>query len=249
MARAQSDLAAAPESLDARAIAERAENNMRSDRTRVTMRMVVTSPRLAAPRTIEMRSWEDRPGKRSFIRIDAPSKDSGTGFLKLHPNLWMYIPRVERSVRIPPSMMLQSWMGSDFTNDDLVRESSTLDDYEHRVLGIDEQLEGHPGRVAYVLEYIPHEDAPVVWGRIVAWIDAKSSVPLRQDFYDEDGKKVRALAFDEIRTVGKRTVPHRWSLTPIDKPGHQTVMEIERIEFDVEFDEAVFTTRNLRRGR
>ena len=234
--------------LDAKQIAERAEDNLRSDRTTVDMRMVVTSPRLPRPRTIEIRSWEDRPGKRSLIRIDAPPKDAGTGFLKLHPNLWMYIPRVERSVRIPPSMMLQSWMGSDFTNDDLVRESSAIDDYEHRLLGIDDRVEGHEGVSAYVIEYIPHEDAPVVWGRIVAWVEVEHASPLRQDFYDEDGAKVRTLVFENFRTVDERRVPHRWSLTPLDKPGHQTVMELDEIAFDVDFEDSIFTTRNLRRS-
>ena len=96
--------------------------------------MTIVSPRLPAPRRVVFRVWDDRPGKRSFIRILEPSKDKGMGFLKLHPNLWNYIPRVERTVRIPPSMMLQPWMGSDFTNDDLVKQSSAVDDYTHRVL-------------------------------------------------------------------------------------------------------------------
>jgi outer membrane lipoprotein-sorting protein len=247
-AAADPDLAPAPPDLDARAIAVRAEDNLRSDRTRTDMRMVVTSPRLPRPRTIEVRSWEDRPGKRSLIRIDAPAKDSGTGFLKLHPNLWMYIPRVERTVRIPPSMMLQSWMGSDFTNDDLVRESSAIDDYDHRVLGIDHRIEGHEGSSAYVIEYLPHEDAAVVWGRIISWIEVEHASPLRQEFYDEDGTQVRTLRFEDFRDVGERRVPHRWSLTPLDKPGHRTVIELDQIEFDSEFDDSIFTTRNLRRS-
>ena len=220
---------------------------MRSDRTYFAGEMTVVSPRLSRPRVVAFHSWEDRPEKRSLIRIDKPSKDKGTGFLKLHPNLWMYVPRVERTVRIPPSMMLQSWMGSDFTNDDLVRESSEIEDYDHSVLGIDEGKSGSVDRRAYVVEYVPHDDAAVVWGRIVAWLDVETGAPLRQDFYDEDGARLREMRFGDYRHIGKRYVPHHWSLVPLDKEGHSTTLEVEKIEYDIEIDPNVFTTRNLKR--
>ncbi|MCG8591173.1 MAG: outer membrane lipoprotein-sorting protein, partial [Proteobacteria bacterium] len=154
---AAAPLEPAPPGVEARALALAAEDMRRSDRTIFEGRMIVTSPRLAGPRVVQFRSTDDRPGKRSFIRILAPSKDRGSGFLKLHPNLWMYVPRVERTVRIPPSMMLQSWMGSDFTNDDLVRDSSEIDDYDHTLLGVDPAPEVAPATPAYVVEYRPHE--------------------------------------------------------------------------------------------
>lgn len=233
-----------PAGLDARNLAERALRALRSDTTYMSARMIVTSPRLTSDRVVAFESWDDLPGKRSLIRIQSPSKDRGTGFLKLTPNLWMYVPRVERTVRIPPSMMLQSWMGSDFTNDDLVNESSELDDYEHALLGVDRRL-GETG--AHVLEYRPLERAAVVWGRIVAWLDAKTGTPLRQDFYDEDGERVRTMVFEDLRAQGGRHVPHRWQLTPLDKPGHRTVIEIDEFRFDVDIDEEIFTTRNLKK--
>ena len=247
-APAELALEPAPDGVDARSVALLAENSMRSDRTYFSGRMTVTSPRLSRPRVVAFKSWEDRAAKRSLIRILAPKKDIGTGFLKLHPNLWMYVPRVERTVRIPPSMMLQSWMGSDFTNDDLSRESSEIEDYDHELLGIDP---GGPDTVAhrsYVVEYRPHEDTAVVWGRIVAWLDVDRGTPLRQDFYDEDGEKIRVMRFSEIRKVGGRHVPHRWSLTPLDKPGHFTEIDVQEIAFDLEISDDVFTTRNLKRG-
>ncbi|MGH0036867.1 MAG: outer membrane lipoprotein-sorting protein [Myxococcota bacterium] len=240
--------AAPPDGLDGRSLALRAENMMRSSRTYLVARMTVSSPRLPAPRVVAFRNWDDRVGKRSFIRIDRPPKDDGTTFLKLHPNLWMYVPRVERTVRIPPSMMLQSWMGSDFTNDDLVRESSEIDDYDHTLLGTDPEVEHLAGRSAHVVEYRPHEDAPVVWGRILAWLDVERGAPLRQEFFDEDGEKLRVLLFSDLRKVDERWVPHRWELVPLDKPGHGTVIEIDSIRFDTDFDESVFTRRNLVRA-
>lgn len=241
------DLEPTPPDIDARELARRAEDNMRSDRTFFQGKMTVVSPRLTRPRVVAFRSWGDSKEKKSLIRIDAPAKDKGTGFLKLHPNLWMYVPRVERSVRIPPSMMLQSWMGSDFSNDDLVRDSSEIDDYDHRLLGIDPGQGQAVDRRAYVVEYRPHEDAAVVWGSIVAWLDIESGAPLRQDFFDEDGERLRVMRFSDFRPIGERFVPHLWKMTPLDKPGHSTTIEIEEIRFNPEIPSSVFTTRNLKR--
>jgi outer membrane lipoprotein-sorting protein len=243
------ELAPPPPGLDAKELARRADAALRSDRTYSEGRVIVHSPRLAAPRALVFRSWDDRPGRRSFVRILAPAKDAGTGFLMMYPNLWMYVPRVERTMRIPPSMMLQSWMGSDFTNDDLVRGSNTVDDYDHRVLGVAPASEATQGRRAVVLEYRPHEGAPVVWDRIVAWIDAENSAPLRQEFFDEDGDMLRVMRFDRIRHEQGRFVPHRMTLTPVEEPDHLSVIELDKIDFDADFGDDVFTTRHLERPR
>ena len=246
----------APDGVDAREIARRAEESMRSDQTYMDAAMTVLSPRLSKPRVVEFQSWDDRASNRSFIRILAPAKDKGAAFLKLHPNLWSYVPRVERTLRIPPSMMLQPWMGSDFTNDDLVNESSDIDDYDHTLLGIDanplgaagEAGEGDAGAAprAYVIEYVPHEEAPVVWGKIVAWIEIEHGTPLRQEFYDEDGEKMRTIEFRDVRELAGRWVPHLWSVTPHNKEGHGTTIEIREFLFDQTFEEGIFTTRNLK---
>jgi outer membrane lipoprotein-sorting protein len=239
----------APEGLDGRAVAEQAEAALRSDHTYLSAEMTVVSPRLTAPRVVVFENWDDRPGRRSFIRIQAPAKDADTTFLKLHPNLWMYVPRVERTMRIPPSMMLQSWMGSDFTNDDLVKESSALDDYDHRLLGVDPSPAGHEDLRAYVVDYLPHEGAPVVWGRIVTWIEVEHGTPLRQEFYDEDGEKLRVMEFSDIALVSGRHYPRFWTMQPLDKQGHETRIRVREVRFDEPIPDSVFTKRNLTRRR
>ena len=249
LSASSTELEPPPPGIDGRAIAQRAEDALRSERTYLDAEMTVVSPRLASARVVAFRNWDDRPGKRSFIRISSPAKDAGSGFLKLHPNLWMFVPRVERTMRIPPSMMLQSWMGSDFTNDDLVKESSQLDDYEHRLLGVDPAPEGHDGLRAYVVEYVPHEDAPVVWGKIVTWIEVEHGTPLRQDFYDEDGEKLRVMRFGDITVVDGRHYPLAWSMTPLDKEGHETRIRVKEIRFDADIEDSVFTKRNLTKRR
>jgi outer membrane lipoprotein-sorting protein len=246
---AGAELEPPPPGVDAREIARLQEDVLRGDRAYMEATMTVVSPRLLTPRVVRLLSWDDRLGKRSFTRILAPAKDEGTGFLMKRPNLWMYIPRVERTMRIPPSMMLQSWMGSDFTNDDLVKQSSQLDDYDHKLLGVDPATPGHDGVRSYVVEFIPHEDAPVVWGRIVSWIEMEHYSPLRQEFYDEDGAKLRVFELGDVREVQGRHFPHAWSMVPLDKPGHRTTIEMQEIRFDEEFDERIFTTRNLKGTR
>jgi outer membrane lipoprotein-sorting protein len=233
-----------PATPSARELAERVEQTFRGNASFLDATMVVTSPRLPEPRRVRFQSWDDRAGKRSFIRILEPAKDHGVGFLKLSPNLWSYLPRVEKQMRIPPSMMLQSWMGSDFTNDDLVRESSVLDDYEHRWLGIDPNYQGVR---AAVIEYLPHEGAPVVWGRIVAWIEPTKLVPLRQEFFDEAGQRLRVMTLGDFRDIGGRTYPYRWSMLPLAEPGHETAIEVNEIRFEAKFDDEIFTLRNLTR--
>jgi outer membrane lipoprotein-sorting protein len=243
---AEPALEPAPAGLDGRQVAVWAEDTLRSPASYLEATMTIESPRLPRPREVRLRSWDDRANHRSFIRILSPPKDAGTAFLKLRPNLWMYVPRVERTLRIPPSMMLQSWMGSDFTNDDLVNESSEVDDYDHRLLGVD-PAPGIEGLRAYVVEYRPHEDAPVVWGRIVGWVETEHGTPLRMDYYDEDGQRLRELRFDRIREVQGRYFPHRWRMVPLDKEGHETRLEVQEIRFDQTFDDSIFTTRQLKK--
>lgn len=243
---AQPEFAPPPAGLSAREVAAQMEQVFRGNSSYIEAEMRITSPRLPAARIIGFRAWDDKPKRRALIRITAPPKDAGVAFLKLHPNLWNYIPRVERTLRIPPSMMLQSWMGSDFSNDDLVRESSQLDDYEHRWLGV-AQNPAHPeSKRAYVIEYTPKEYAPVVWGRIVTWIDAARMAPLQSEYYDEAGAKVRLLRYARFAKTG-RPFPHHWLMQPLEKPGHQTEVHVHKIRFNENFAAALFTKQALSR--
>ena len=248
-ARTQADLDPAPADLDATEIAKTAQATLRSDRTFVQATMTIVSPRLSEAREVAFRSWDDALGKRSLVRILAPPKDAEMAFVKLNTNLWIYIPRI-RTVRVPPSMMLERWMGSDFTNDDLVRQSSEIGDYDHHLLGIDRSPEGGESKEAYVVEYVPHDEAAVVWNRIVGWIDKVSYAPIRREYYGENGTMLRVLRYSDIRVTQGRSFPYRWTMTPVDKPGQETTVLIDEIRFDEPIDEAIFTTNtNTLRGR
>ncbi len=164
------------------------------------------------------------------------------------PNLWRYAPREQRIERVPRSLLLESWMDGDFTHDDLLHASSRVDDYEHRLLRIEADPDGREGISAYVVEYVPHEDAPVSWPRIVAWIEMEEAVALRRDYYDSDGVVVRTLRFDDFRVVSGRKVPHRWvSVRPGKKP-RETRIELDTIRFDPTFEENLFAVGSLEGG-
>jgi outer membrane lipoprotein-sorting protein len=202
--------------------------------------MTVTTPRWQ--RTLTLKVWMDRP-RRSFIRIVAPAKEAGIGSLRIGSEMWNYLPSVERIIKIPPSMMLQPWMGSDFTNDDLVKESSILDDYRHQVLGT---LRADGVELVQV-EAVPKPEAAVVWGRIVYTVRRADFMPVRQEFFSERGERVRVLSFSDVRRVGGRLLPTRWDMRPDAKPGNVTTIVLKDAVFDQPLEDEVFSQRNLQR--
>ncbi len=238
--------AAHAETLDPREIVRRAEDALQGETAEMTAAMTITTPRWT--RVVRFHTWGERLGDRSFIRILDPRKDRGTGFLRLERSFWTYLPRVERIMRIPPSMMLQPWMGSDFTNDDLVRESSMVDDYEAEMIGEDEI----DGAAALGVRLTPHEAAPVVWGRVDLWVEKEQFAPLLYEYYDEpeDGRfeLLRRMTFSDIRQVSGRPFPHTWEVVPLDKEGHSTLIVIEQIQFDEPLSDSIFSQKNLRRA-
>lgn len=219
-------------------VVDRAEKALWGSTVQAQLTMTVTTPRWE--RTLELQSWMERP-RRSFIRILAPAKEAGIASLRIGPEMWNYLPAVERTIKIPPSMMLQPWMGSDFSNDDLVKESSMVDDYTHRVVGSDTA----GGVAVYVIEALPKPDAAVVWGRIVLRVRKADFLPVRDEFYDERGTLIRVLTFSEIGPVGGRTIPTKWEMRPVAKPGNVTTMVMKRATFDTAIPVEIFTQRNL----
>jgi outer membrane lipoprotein-sorting protein len=231
------------QNVDAKALIERMEALMRSDSAYTEMTMEIVTPDWR--RSLTMISWDDRLGKRSFIHILSPVRDQDTTFLRLDYQLWMYLPRAERVVKIPPSMMLQSWMGSDFTNDDLVRESSLINDYTHEMKGIEEV----EGQRCWVINLIPKEGAPVTWGRIETAISIDPFLPVRSRYYNRRGELDKEMIFSDVREMGGRRIPTTWSMSTIGKEGHATIIHLDKIEFDVKIPERIFTQQFLRNPR
>ena len=223
---------------EAQAIIKKLEKNLRGDYMYSTMSMIVTSKR--GKRTVKIESWSEGNDK-SFIKILYPKKDKGITFLKIGTQMWQYIPKIERTIKIPPSMMLQSWMGSDFTNDDMVKESSLEEDYNAKLLS-------RKGNSA-TLELIPKEDAAVVWGKIIIDVDLKNAVPVKEIFYDDMMQKVRVMTFSKIEQHGSHRVPMVMELKPLDasKKKNRTKIIFEKVNFDAKIDSSYFTKQALKR--
>lgn len=219
-------------------IIKRVEDNLNGKTAVLELTMVVKTRR--TERTMKMKSYSI--GKdRSFIKILYPGKDKGITFLKVDNAMWQYVPRIEKTIKIPASMMLQSWMGSDFTNDDLVKESSISDDYNKSLL--EETDKG------YRIELLPTEEAAVVWGKIIMGVSKDHYLPTTVTYFDEDDILIRELTYTDVRLFGDKFYPTRWQMLPKEpeKAGNETVIEISSAVFDGEVSESYFTKRALKK--
>lgn len=206
------------------------------------MKMTIIRP--TWKREVSIKSWSK--GKDySLMLIIAPARDKGAAFLKRENEIWNWQPTIDRAIKLPPSMMMQSWMGSDFTNDDLVRESSVVIDYTHKLLG-EEMIEG---RNCYKIELTPKPDAPVVWGKVISWISKDDYLQLKTEFYDEDGYLVNTMYGKEVKMIGGRLLPTRLEMIPAEEEGKMTVVEQIDIVFDEPIDESFFSIQNMKRVR
>lgn len=217
-------------------IIKNVQNNLQSDSGYSKITMTVTTKR--GERTMKMQSW-NRGNEKSFIKIIYPKKDRGITFLKIDTTMWQYVPKIEKTIKIPASMMMQSWMGSDFTNDDMAKESSIVEDYDTQLSGEDEEN--------YILTLIPKEDAAVVWGKIVMEVTKAHFVPLKAVYYDEDGIEQRVLYYSDVKVIGPRYFPSVMTLIPSDKKSNKTVVIMDEVDFDAKIDDSRFTRSALKR--
>ena len=190
-----------------------------------------------------METWTQGE-KRSLVRVTAPRKDRGNGTLMDGNNMWSFSPKINRVIKVPSSMMGQSWMGSDFSNKDISRADDIVEQYDHTLLS-ESQADGH---TAYEVQSIPHEDAAVVWGREVLVV-RDDNVLIEHRFYDQDDELVKALRTLEIGEMGGRTVAVQQRMEKVDNPGEWTEIIVDSVEFDVELGDSVFTLSNLRNPR
>jgi len=205
--------------------------------------MTMTIHRPGWERAMSMRAWTEGD-KKSLVRVTAPKKDAGNGTLLDNENLWTYSPKINRIIKVPSSMMSQSWMGSDFSNKDISKSTDILHLYDHRMIDIREA----GGHTVYVIEAIPHEDAAVVWGKEILVI-RDDLVLLEEDFLDQEGILVKKLETTEIAEMGGRTVARTMRMGRLDAPDEWTEMTVDGIEFDLDLAANVFTLSNLRNPR
>lgn len=221
---------------EAETIIEKVDANMRGESLYLKLQMHIVSD--SHERTMKMQSWS-RGSKKSFVKITYPPKEQGITFLSLENQMWQYVPRIERIIKIPPSMMLQQWMGSDITNDDMVRQSSLVEDYDAKIV----KKEGD----IVTIELTPKPDAAVVWGKILSRIDTRTYTSKQDLFYDEDGQAVRVFTYDNVVKKGAYFIPTLWRVTPLENPKRYTQITLEAIEFDIDIPEGTFSKAALKR--
>ena len=226
----------------AKEIMKMADDKMQGESNKAVMRMTIVRPDWK--REITMKSWA-KGREMSLILITGPARDKGTATLKRKKELWNWQPSIDRTIKLPPSMMLQSWMGSDFTNDDLVRESSVVNDYTHE-LGEDTVINNYQ---AYKIIMTPKPDAPVVWGKLIVYIEKEELNQLLIYYYDEDEFLVNTMQLSDIKNMDGRNIPTRMEMIPAEEPENKTVIEYLEMDFDIDIADNFFSIQNMKRVR
>ena len=244
MLGAAGGLAAAPAAAqtDPLEIIDRVDRLTRGDSSRGVATMEVVTEHWEREMTMEVWSLG---ADYSLVRLRAPRRDAGTATLMAGDDIWNYLPKVDRTIKIPASMMGGAWMGSHFTNDDLVKESRLVDDYD-----VEMAFEGDRGGVAvWDIRLTPKPEAAVVWGHVEFRVRQGDAMPLWARYYDEDGALARTMEYSAFAEMGGRLVPGVMDMRPADKPGERTTFRYEELEFDVDLAPSFFSLRTLQRGR
>ncbi len=223
------------EPLDLRALIEQVERQYNGESSAATVAMTVVTGHWE--RHLTLASWS-RGRDRFLIRILEPAKEKGVATLKVDDDVWNYLPKVDRVIRIPPSMMGGAWMGSHITNDDLVKANRIDEDYDFELLAEDDRF--------WLIAAIPKPDAAVVWGRLRYRIIKSPLVPSRIEYFDEEDILIRRIDFADVQTVSGRVVPLRMTVIPVARPGEKTVMQYRDLEFDMALPDTFFSLRQLK---
>lgn len=215
-------------------------NGEKSSESHMTMTIV----RPTWERTLEFKNWTK--GKDNALTlITAPAKEKGQAFLKRGTEMWNWMPTISRMVKLPPSMMADGWMGSDYTNDDILKESSIVVDFTHRIIG-SETVEAWD---CWKIELLPHEDAAVVWGKIVKWISKEEHIQMKSEYFDEDGYLVKTELSYDVKEMDGRKIPTKIEIIPADKNNQKTVVTVSNMKFNVPIEDSFFSQQNMKRVR
>jgi outer membrane lipoprotein-sorting protein len=225
--------------LTARDVVKKSTDQMRGETSQSEMTIQIVRPTWRREMTI--RTWL-KGENHALILIKSPVKDKGVSFLKRNKEVWNWVPSLERSIKLPPSMMTQSWMGTDFANDDLVKESSMVEDYEHSFAG-DTVL---AGRDCYIIKMIPKQEAAIVWGKLIVCIDKKDFIELHTRFYDEEGELLNTMNASEIKIMDGRLIPTRMEMIPADKKNQKTILIYSRVTYNKPIPDSFFTLQQMK---
>lgn len=226
-------------SQDAKEIVKKADDLMQGVTSMTEMEMTIVRP--TWERTITFKSW-GKGRDLSMTLITSPAKESGQSFLKLKNDMWSWNPTINRMIKLPPSMMSQGWMGSDYTNDDILKESSIVLDYDHKIIG-SETISGYD---CFKIQLDPRESAAVVWGKIILWISKTEFYELKAAYFDEDGNLVKTHNLYDVKFMHDRKIPTRFEIIPADKTTQKTVVRILSAKFNIPLQDSFFTQQQMK---
>jgi len=221
-------------------IVKRADDKMRGENSGISeMSMKIIRP--TWERTIEFKSWA-KGTENTMVLITAPAREKGQSFLKVGREMWNWNPTISRIIKLPPSMLSQGWMGSDYTNDDMINQRSIVVDYTHEIID-NERIED---RECYVIELTPREDAPVVWGKIIFWISKTDDMILKAEYYDEDEYLVKTELGKVIKNMSGRIIPTVYEIIPAEEENQKTVVTLKSIQFNAPISNSFFSIQNMK---
>lgn len=230
------------QTLTAEEIIKRADEKVRGKTNRSQMRMEIIRPTWT--RELSFKGW-GRGLDYSMTYITSPAREKGQVFMKRKTEMWNWMPSISRMIKIPASMMSQGWMGSDYTNDDILKESSMVVDYNHSLVS-EETVEGFE---CYKIQMDPKEEAAVIWGKVYKWITKDEFIQIKSEYYDEDEELVKSDFGYDFKIMDGRLIPTRIEIVPADEEGKKTVVYITEIEFDIDLPETFFSQQNMKRIR
>jgi len=228
--------------LTAKQVIEKADRNMEGESSISTMSMSIVRP--SWERTLEFKNWI-KGDEFAMTLVTSPAKEKGMSFLKRGNDMWNYLPGIGRMIKLPPSMMSQGWMGSDYTNDDVLNETSLVNDYGQAFIG-DETIED---RECHIIEMIPAEESNIVLGKVITWVSKKDFIFMKREYYDEDAYLVRTEKLGTIKKMDDRLIPTIYEIIPADEPDQKTIVKILSMDFDVDIKDSFFSQQNMKRLR
>ncbi len=221
-------------------IIQKADKKFRGNTSYAEFTIDIIRPKWS--KQMKMKAWS-KGTNYSVSVVTSPAKERGTVFLMRDKEVWNYMPTIDRKIKFPPSMMMQNWMGTDLTNDDMVKMSSIVEDYSQKIIGEEEK----EGLTCWKIELTPKENAAVVWGKIIIWIDKKEYMQLQVDYYDEDGFLVNQMIASKVKHFGDKVLPSVLRVIPQDKEGQETVITYTVWKFNIEIPNSYFTSNYMNR--
>ncbi len=232
-------LSASAQELSATAIVDRASRNRDGQVFHSDIKMTIIRP--TWQREIRAKMWV-KTRDYSFVLLTAPARERGQAFLKRNKDLWNWQPGIERTIKMSATVTGQSWLGSDFTTDDIVRQTSYLNDFTHTLLG----REIYEGTECYKVLLTPKPHSVIVWGKVLSWIGTKDFVELKNEYYDEDGKLIQTYYGYDFKYYASYCIPMRMEIVPARKNKHKTVLTVQEYELNPPLSDAFFSLQNIK---